>query len=83
MCKENYLSPADSSGVAKNILLMQLKESELLGAMVKEILSSDKMLNRKTLCITLLAQLDKCDNTADRVHYENIFRLLLGRSETD
>ena len=61
---------------------LQAQEHEILGNLVQEILASGKTLNRKTLCIVLLARLDKCEDLLMKQHYENIFPLLLGRQDS-
>lgn len=78
---KQYDQPQGFNGLPDAMLAaaMQSKELEVLGHLVQEILRSGKILNRKTLCITLLARLDNCEDVLMKQHYENIFPLLLGR----
>lgn len=81
MCQNQYLPVTNKISAEEQARIEQCAEFELLGEMVKEILCSDKILNRKALCIALLARLDQCADLSDKMHYENIFNLLLGRAE--
>lgn len=75
---QNIVHHADNTIVAS----LQAQEHEILGNLVQEILVSGKTLNRKTLCIVLLARLDSCEDLLMKQHYENIFPLLLGRQDS-
>lgn len=81
MCQNQYLPVTDKLSAEEQARIWQSAEFELLGEMVKEILCSDKILNRKALCIALLLRLDHCTDPNEKTHYENLFNLLLGRTE--
>ncbi len=81
MCQNHYLPVTDKISAEEQTRIRQSAEFELLGEMVKEILCSDKILNRKALCIALLSRLEHCADPVEKMHYENIFNLLLGRAE--
>ncbi len=79
MCPNPYFPAADEISAEEQTRIQQSAEFKLLGEMVKEILCSDKTLNRKALCISLLSRLDHCTDPAEKMHYDNLFSLLLGR----
>ncbi|ORM79984.1 two-component-system connector protein YcgZ [Pantoea eucrina] len=81
MCQNHYLPVMDKVSAEEQTRIRQSTEFQLLGEMVKDILFSDKILNRKALCIALLSRLDKCTDASEKMHYENLFNLLLGRAE--
>lgn len=51
MCQNHYLPVMDKVSAEEQARIRQSTEFELLGEMVKDILCSDKILNRKALCI--------------------------------
>lgn len=52
---------------------------EALGRIVDEILSSGKLLSRKTLCMALLGKLEACNSETEKRIYNSLIRKLLHR----
>lgn len=52
---------------------------EALGRIVDEILSSGKVLSRKTLCMALLGKLEACRSETEKRIYDSLIRKLLHR----
>ena len=73
--------PSDP-GTAGNLAACLLKadapsQQETLGQIVIEILRSGRPLNRKSLCMSLLARADKSTSAEEEKYYQKIIGLLL------
>lgn len=51
-------------------------QQETLGSVAMEILRSGRTLNRKAICLRLLARIDSADSVEEEVHLQGLIGLL-------
>lgn len=68
---------AVNSSVASLLMTSTPTQQETLGEIVVEILSAGKTLNRKSLCMSLLARADRASSAEEEQHYQKLIGLLL------
>ncbi|MBK0098939.1 two-component-system connector protein YcgZ [Erwinia sp. S63] len=68
---------AVNSSVARLIMTSTPTQQETLGEIVVEILSAGKTLNRKSLCMSLLARADRASSAEEEQHYQKLIGLLM------
>lgn len=51
-------------------------QQQTLGAIVVEVLKSGRTLNRKALCLRLLARMDQSSSSEEKQHYQDLLGLL-------
>ncbi|WP_052696571.1 regulatory protein YcgZ [Pantoea sp. BL1] len=68
---------AVNSSVVRLIMTSTPTQQETLGKIVVEILSAGKTLNRKSLCMSLLARADRASSAEEEQHYQKLIGLLM------
>ncbi|MBK4769003.1 MAG: two-component-system connector protein YcgZ [Pantoea sp. Morm] len=68
---------AVNSSVTRLIMTSTPTQQETLGEIVVEILSAGKTLNRKSLCMSLLARADRASSAEVEQHYQKLIGLLM------
>ncbi|WP_336768971.1 regulatory protein YcgZ [Pantoea endophytica] len=77
MRRDTSLNPeAVNSTVASLITTSTPTQQETLGEIVGEILNAGKTLNRKSLCMSLLARADRASSAEEEQHYQKLIGLL-------